>query len=120
MVEAKLIGTNNQEMYKAVVFSEGDTKNGEIFRLNFNDSIGTSHSWDWRWVFSVKVLYENDTILSLQFKQKVVALPSGKHPLSNVFFNNFSSEFKTRISRIIEFKNNNKIPITDAYEAYIS
>ena len=120
LVEAKLISTNRLEMYQAIVFSEGDTSSGETFKLIFSDAMGVPYSWDWRWVFAVNVLYQDQNILPLKFKQKVIALPTGEHPLSSVFFNNLEHEFTVEINKVIDISNDNKIPIIDAYASLLS
>ena len=119
LVEATLISSNNLTSYQAIVFSEGNTNNGEIFKIIPKNNFVMPYSWDWRWVFALHVMYEDNTIFSIKFQQKVIALPTGKHPLSGVFFRHLSDEFSVQIQKLIAISNQNKILIAKAYDSYI-
>ncbi len=120
LVEAKLISANYLNSYQAIVFSEGETRNGEIFKIIPKYSFVSPYSWDWRWVFALSLKYDKNTIFPIKFQQKVIALPTGKHPLSTVFFNNLNNEFTKEIHKLIELLDRDNTLITEAYESYLN
>ena len=56
IVGANLVSSNNINSYRAIVFSEGMMKDGESFEIYAGNSALSVYSWDWRWVFAVKIL----------------------------------------------------------------
>ena len=102
LIEAKLIATNRPQSYQATIYSEGETESGETFRIIPNISTSEPYSWDWRWVHTVEISFDNQKIFKADFKQKVIALPSGRHPLSHNFFENVHIDFKTVIEKMLE------------------
>lgn len=119
IVEARLLCANSFSSYQVNVFSEINPTSGEIFKIIAKDNFSAPYSWDWRWVFALYVMYENQVILPVRFQQKVIALPTGRHPLSMVFFNNLNSEFAHTIQGLVSTSHESKKAITDVYESYL-
>ncbi len=120
LVEAELTRFNNMDAYQAIIFSDGDTSSGEKFNVVFNDHFRTPYSWDWRWVFAITITYTNQTIFLLKFKQRVIALPTGKYALSNVFFNNLQDLFSKEIEKLITSSKKKNISIKENYKTYLN
>lgn len=85
LLEAKLICSNNIHSYQAIIFSENMAKDGELLEVYAGKNSIAPYAWDWRWVFAVKILFAENIIFPIKFKQKVIALPTGKNPLTEVF-----------------------------------
>ena len=102
LVEAKLLSSNCYTSFQAMVFSEGEFSDGDQFSVNPNSIIAVPYAWDWRWVFAINMLYNNQNIYSIRFKQKVIALPTGNNPLTKVFFKNLNEEFTQEIQSLIK------------------
>ena len=118
LVEANLICSNNTHSFQAIVYSEGITKDGELLEIYaVKDSIAP-YSWDWRWVFALKILFNGDIIFSIKFKQKVIALPTGKHPLTSVFFDILQEEFNKVVIEFIKSAKHKNSPINDVFIEY--
>lgn len=105
LVEAKLLSSNSSGFYQVIVFSDGKFENGDQYAVNLNAIGETSYSWDWRWAFAVKLLYGNTPIFKIKFKQKVIALPAGKNPLTSVFFNSLLHEFTEEVQLLAQNMN---------------
>ncbi len=119
LVEANLIKSNNTNSYQAIIYSEDVAKNGELLEVYAgNDSIAP-YSWDWRWVFAVNILFSGSNVFSIKFKQKVIALPTGKNPLTHVFFNILEDEFRTTIKEILNLSIKQQIPMRNSYAKYL-
>ncbi len=119
LVEANLICSNNAHSFQAIVYSEDVTEDGELLDIYSGKNAMAPYSWDWRWVFALKIVYSNSPVFKLTFKQKVIALPSGKHPLSDAFFNVLNDEFKQLITDLNQVKQLNNIPIHDCFAGHI-
>ncbi len=118
LVEANLICSNNTHSFQAIVYSEGITKDGELLEIYAGKDSIAPYSWDWRWVFALKILFNGNIVFPIKFKQKVIALPTGKHPLSNVFFNILQEEFNKEIIEIIKSAKHKNLPIRDGFIDY--
>jgi len=114
-----LLSTNCNTSFQAIVFSEGDFKNGDYFQVLAENLNAAPYSWDWRWVFSLKIIYNNHLIFPLKFKQKVIALPTGKNPLSMVFFNTLTDEITFTIQNWVHNFNINQKTIYELYGSYL-
>ena len=101
VVEANLIGTNSIHKFQAKVFSEDVLNQDEVFEIFAEENSIAPYSWDWRWVFAVKILYQGTTIFPIKFKQKIIALPTGKHPLGHAFFEILTDEYKEVTKQLI-------------------
>ena len=120
LVEAKLLSSNCNTSFQATVFSEGNFKNGDVFQVLAENLHAAPYSWDWRWVFALKILYNNHLIFPLKFKKRIIALPTGKNPLSMVFFNNLTDEFEFVVQNIVQNINNNQKSVYENYEYYLN
>jgi len=120
IVEANLICSNNTHSYQAIIYSEDVAKEGELLEVYAGKDSIAPYSWDWRWVFAVSILFEGKHVFAIKFKQKVIALPTGKNPLTDVFFDILQDEFKTAIQEIIDSSIENKISIHECYTKYHS
>lgn len=120
IVEANLICSNNTHSYQAIIFSEDVAKQGELLEVYTGKDSVAPYSWDWRWVFAVKVLFSGEVIFPIKFKQKVIALPTGKHPLTDTFFNIIQDEFKTTLKEIIDQADQNNKTVQQSYATYIT
>ena len=118
IVEANLICSNTIHSFQAIVFSEGLNKDGEILDIYTGANSIAPYSWDWRWVFAIKILYQGNIIFPIKFKQKVIALPTGNHPLSNIFFNALRNEFQKPISDLINLTKSQQFLIQKVYANY--
>ncbi len=119
LIEAKLIATNNRTSYRAVVFSEGDYKSGDVFHVTAETTLVTPYLWDWRWVFALNVLHKDEIILPIKFPQKIMALPVGENPISTIFFEHLSDEFALVIQNLIGNSNRHQKTIAEAYVSYL-
>lgn len=120
LVESKLICTNYACLFQAIVFSDGLSESEEIFPIHTNQAVSTPCSWDWRWVFALHVLFEDNIIFTLKFRQKVIALPTGKYPLSEVFFENLKHEFDLQIKKLIEATTKNNTAVAESYTSHMT
>ena len=120
LVEAKLLNSNCNTSFQAIVFSEGDFENGDNFQVLAENINATPYSWDLRWVFALKIIYNNHLIFPLKIKQKVIALPTGKNLLSMVFFNNLTDEITYEIQNLVQNFNSNQKTIYELYESYLN
>lgn len=120
IVEANLICSNNTHSYQAIIYSEDVAKDGELLEVYAGKESVAPYSWDWRWVFAVNILFEESHVFPIKFKQKVIALPTGKNPLTDVFFNILQDEFKTVLEEILNLSTKNKISIHESYIKYLS
>lgn len=116
VVEANLICTNSIHNFQAMIFSEDVAIKDELFDIYAGKDSIAPYSWDWRWVFAVKILYKGTAVLPIKFKQKVIALPTGKHPLSHNFFDILKDEFKEVTKQLI--CNDTNDPTHDRYKKY--
>ena len=116
IVEANLICTNNIHSFQAIIFSEDVTNKDELFDIYAGKDSIAPYSWDWRWVFAMKILYEGTAVFPIKFKQKVIALPTGKYPLSHVFFDILKDEYEEITKQLMCIDMN--ISIQDRYERY--
>ncbi len=119
LVEAKLLSSNCDASFQAIVFSEGAFKAGDHFIINPSSFNTAPYSWDWRWVFALKILYKNHLVIPLKFNQKVIALPTGNNPLSMVFFKNVADEFKLVIDNFLYNSESSHHAIYQNYEKYV-
>ena len=73
IVEASLICSNNADSFQAIVFSDGNSTDGELLPVYAEKTTMSMilNSWDWRWVFAIHILFKNEKIFTLSFKQKV-------------------------------------------------
>ncbi len=120
IVEANLICTNNTHCYQAIIYSEDVAKEGERLEVYVGKDSIAPYSWDWRWVFAVNILFEGRHVFPIKFKQKVIALPTGKNPLTDVFFNILQDEFKTVLKEILNISIKENILIHESYAKYLS
>lgn len=120
IVEANLICSNNTHSYQAIIFSEDVAKEGELFEIYTGKDFVAPYSWDWRWVFAVKILFSSKIVLPIKFKQKVIALPTGKHPLTNVFFNIIHDEFSYTIKDIITRSSNDNLSLHESFTKHLT
>ena len=118
LVEASLICSNNTHKYQAIIFSEGSAKDGELFDIYADIDSIAPYSWDWRWVFAVKILFKRKLFFSMRFKQKVIALPTGKHPLTNIFFDILQDEFKSIVFGLEQSAASKNMSIHECYTEY--
>ncbi len=118
VVEANLICTNSIHNFQAMIFSEDVAIKDELFDIYAGKDSIAPYSWDWRWVFAVKIIFEGATIFPIKFKQKIIALPTGKHPLSYAFFDILEDEFKEVSKQLIN--NDASLSTGDRYEKYFS
>ncbi len=119
IVGANLISSNNINSYQAIVSSEGIMKDGELFEVYAGNASLAVYSWDWRWVFAVKVLFQGKIIFPLRFQQKVIALPTGKHPLTEIFFKIIQHEFEDVLEKILKQSMDEKTSIRESYSKYL-
>jgi hypothetical protein len=115
IVEANLICSNNTHSYQAIIYSEDVAKEGELFEIYAGKDSAAPYSWDWRWVFAVKILFSNKVVYPIKFKQKVIALPTGKHPLTDVFFNIIHNEYEGSIHEIIDQSSRQNLSIRESF-----
>ncbi len=120
LVESKLICRNDVCLFHAIVFSDDLSESGEKFPIHTNQVVSTPYSWDWRWVFALHILFKDNIIFTLKFKQKVIALPTGKYPLSEVFFENLKHEFDIQIRILIEATTKNNMTIAYSYTSHMT
>lgn len=118
IVEANLIYRNSFDTYTAIVYSEGAMQDGELLNIHTGKSSVLINSWDWRWVFAATILYNEKIVLPLSFKQKVIALPTGKHPLTSVFFDNIQKEFTHALQKISNIAVNENLSMRASYARY--
>ncbi|QMU60552.1 MAG: hypothetical protein GKR92_02105 [Gammaproteobacteria bacterium] len=119
IVEAKLICSNNAHSYQAIIYSEDIAKDGELLEVYAGKDSIAPYSWDWRWVFAVKVLFSGNDIFPIKFKQKVIALPTGKNPLSDVFFKIIREDFEMVFEELLKQSTQEKISIRESYSKYL-
>lgn len=119
IVGANLISSNNINSYRAIVFSEGMMKDGESFEIYAGNSALSVYSWDWRWVFAVKIFFQEKMIFPVRFQQKVIALPTEKHPLTEIFFRIIQREFEDVLEKILQLSIDEKTPIRESYSRYL-
>ena len=120
IVEANLICSNNTHSFQAIIYSEDVAKEGELFEVYAGKDSMAPYSWDWRWVFAVKILFADNLVLPIKFKQKVIALPTGKHPLTDVFFDIIQNEFESTLTEIIRQTNQEKQTMHQRYTGYVT
>ncbi len=118
LVEADLICSNNTHSFRAIVYSEGITKDGELLEIHAGKYSIAPYSWDWRWVFALKILFNGNNIFPIKFKQKVIALPTGKHPVTDKFFNILQEEFNKAVIEIIKSAKHDNLPIHEGFIEY--
>ena len=118
LVESRLICSNNHNNFQAIIYSEDVSKDGELLEVYTGKNSLAPYSWDWRWVFAVKLLFAGNIIFPIKFKQKVIALPTGKHPLTDVFFNILQEEFTTVLKGILRKSQDDKLSIHDCFYNY--
>ena len=119
IVGANLISSNNINSYRAIVFSEGMMKDGESFEIYAGNSALSVYSWDWRWVFAVKIFFQEKMIFPVKFQQKVIALPTEKHPLTEIFFRIIQREFEDVLEKILQLSIDEKTSIRESYSRYL-
>jgi len=119
IVGANLISSNNINSYRAIVFSEGMMKDGESFEIYAGNSALSVYSWDWRWVFAVKIFFQEKMIFPVRFQQKVIALPTEKHPLTEIFFRIIQREFEDVLEKILQLSLDEKTSIRESYSRYL-
>ena len=119
IVGANLISSNNIHSYRAIVFSEGMMKEGESFEIYAGNATLSVYSWDWRWVFAVKIYFQEKLIFPIRFQQKVIALPTEKHPLSKIFFEIIQQEFEDVFEKILELSIAENTTIRESYSRYL-
>ncbi len=120
IVEANLICSNNAHSYQAIIYSEDVAKDGELLEVYAGKDSIAPYSWDWRWVFAVKVLFSGNDIFPIKFKQKVIALPTGRNPLTEVFFNIIQEDFVTVLEKILKQSTQEKTSIHESYSKYLT
>ena len=120
IVETNLICSNNTHSYQAIIYSEDVAREGELFEVYAGKDSIAPYSWDWRWVFSVNILFEGGNVFPIKFKQKVIALPTGNNPLTDVFFNILQDEFKVTLKEILNLSTKEKISIHESFIKYIN
>ena len=120
IVKANLICSNNVHSYQAIIYSEDVAKEGELLEVYAGKDFIAPYSWDWRWVFAVTVLFGGNIIFPIKFKQKVIALPTGKNPLTDVFFNIIQEDFKIVLKEVLDQSVQEKISVHDSYSQYFS
>ena len=120
IVEANLICSNNTHSYQAVIFSEDVAKEGELLDVYTGKDSVAPYSWDWRWVFAVKILFSNQLVFPIKFTQKVIALPTGKHPLTDVFFNIIQEDFKLVLREIANRSIQGDLSLRQCFDDYFS
>ncbi len=118
LVETNLICSNNAHSYQAIIYSEDVAKDGELLEVYAGKDSIAPYSWDWRWVFAVKIIYEGNIVFPIKFKQKVIALPTGNNPLTDVFFNIIQDEFRAVLKDILDLSIEEEIPISESYSRY--
>ncbi len=118
IVEANLICSNNIHSFQAIIFSEDVAKDGELLEVYAGKDTIAPYAWDWRWVYAVKVLFSGNIIFPIKFKQKVIALPTGKNPLTDVFFNIIQYEFRVVLEEILSLSIEEKIPMSESFVNY--
>lgn len=119
LVEANLICSNNTQSFQAIIFSEDVAKDGELFEVYSAKNSVAPYSWDWRWVFAVKIVFSGNTVFAMKFKQKVIALPTGKHPLTDVFFNILKDEFEVSIKDILNRSSQEALSLRESVSKHI-
>jgi hypothetical protein len=120
IVEANLICSNNTHSYQAIIFSEDVAKEGELLEVYAGKDSVAPYSWDWRWVFAVKILFSGNVVFPIKFKQKVIALPTGKHPLTDVFFNIIEEDFKLVLHEILNRSIKENLSLHQSFDEYFS
>ena len=118
IVETNLICSNNAHSYQAIIYSEDVAKDGELLEVYTGKNSIAPYSWDWRWVFAVKVLFSGNDIFPIKFKQKVIALPTGRNPLTEVFFNIIQEDFESVLEKVLKQSTQDEIPIHESYSKY--
>ncbi len=119
IVGANLISSNNIHSYRAIVFSEGMMKEGESFEIYAGNAALSVYSWDWRWVFAVKIYFQEKMIFPIRFQQKVIALPTERYPLSKIFFKIIQREFEDVLEKILELSIEENTSIRESYSRYL-
>ncbi len=119
IVEANLICSNNLHSFEAAIYSEGDTSTGELFKMHFGKNSISPYAWDWRWVFAMKLNFEQEEFFAMKLKQKVIALPTGKNPLTHYFFDNFHFEMKVIIDEWINNASKHSFEVSTRYSNYL-
>ncbi len=120
IVEANLICSNKSQSYQVIIFSEDVAKDGELFKVYSGKNAVAPYSWDWRWVFAIKIVFSGSTIFAMKFKQKVIALPTGKHPLSDVFFNIIEEEFEAIIKELLNRSSQECLSLHESYTKHLA
>ena len=121
IVEASLISSNYADSFQAIVFSDGNSTDGELLPVYAEKTTMSMilNSWDWRWVFAIHILFKNEKIFTLSFKQKVIALPSGQNSLSKIFFKNLHDEFYEQTEKMLHESVTLKTSLINTYSNYI-
>ncbi len=119
LVEANLICSNNPNSYQAIIFSKGEMNGGELLDVCIRKNSPVPYCWDWRWVFAVKILFADRLIFPLKFQQKVIALPTGRYPLTETFFNTIRDEFEAVLDEVMNQSIDAKIPMRESYYNYL-
>ncbi|MFK7814757.1 MAG: hypothetical protein AB8B92_00320 [Gammaproteobacteria bacterium] len=119
IVEANLICSNNTQSYQAIIYSEDVAKEGESFEIYTGKNSVAPYSWDWRWVFAVKILFSDKVVFPIKFKQKVIALPTGKHPLTDVFFNIIQDEFESIIKEMLNQSSQDHLSLHESFTKHL-
>ncbi len=119
VVEANLVCSNNAHSYQAIIYSEDVAKDGELLEVYTGKDTIAPYSWDWRWVFAVKVLFLGNDTFPIRFKQKVIALPTGRNPLTEVFFNIIQEDFEFVLEKVLKQSTQEKISIHESYSKYL-
>ena len=102
IVEAGLLCANNFSSFQARVFSDAHPPaDGDIFGITPKTDPLAPCPWDWRWVFALHIMYEDQTILPVTFPRKIIALPTEKYPLSTTFFSNLNDEFTHAVQKFV-------------------
>lgn len=120
IVEANLICSNSTHCYQAIIYSEDVAKEGELLEVYAGKDSIAPYSWDWRWVFAINILFEGNHVFRIRFKQKVIALPTGKNPLTDAFFNILQDEFKTVLENILILSIKEDVSLHESYTKYLS
>ena len=120
IVEAKLICRNDDNGFTAMVFSQGEMKDGKLFSIRADTSFAVTHSWNWCWVFAVKIYFKGEMIFPLHFKQKVIALPDGNEPLTTLFFKVIEDELISAVQKLMKQSVDEQRSLADCYASYLS
>ena len=120
IVEAKLICSNESHGFSAIVYSQGEMQEGKLFSVRPEKSTAVKNSWNWCWVFAVNILFKEEVIFPLRFKQKVIALPDGNDPLTALFFKVIEDEFIGTLQKITNQSIDEQRALQDCYSDYVT